>query len=54
MMRISIAETERFPKQATQYFDQLFTQVHIRLSAYLKITYLFVLLNSWESSGRQD
>jgi hypothetical protein len=54
MMHISIAETERFPAQAAQYFDQQFTQVHTRLSAYLKITHLFILLHSWEGSGRQD
>ena len=39
MMRVSIAESERFPEQAANYFDQLFTQVHARLSAYLKTTY---------------
>jgi len=36
MCRVSLAETERFPEQAAQYFDVLFTQVHARLSAYLK------------------
>jgi len=35
MCRVSMAETERFPEQAAQYFDVLFTQVHERLSAYL-------------------
>ena len=39
MIRVSVAETERFPEQAAQYFDVLFTQVHARLSAYLKITF---------------
>jgi len=39
MIRVSTAETERFPEQAAQYFDVLFTQVHARLSAYLKATF---------------
>jgi AcrR family transcriptional regulator len=39
MIRVSIAETERFPEQAAQYFDQLFTQVHARLSAYIRATF---------------
>jgi AcrR family transcriptional regulator len=39
MIRVSMAEAERFPKQAAQYFDVLLTQVHTRLSAYLKATY---------------
>ena len=36
MIRISVAESEKFPEQAAQYFDQLFTEVHARLGAYLK------------------
>jgi AcrR family transcriptional regulator len=39
MIRVSMAEAERFPAQAAQYFDVLFTQVHARLSAYLKTTF---------------
>jgi len=39
MCRVSMAEAERFPEQAEQYFDVLFTQVHARLSAYLKTTF---------------
>jgi AcrR family transcriptional regulator len=39
MVRVSTAEAERFPEQAAQYFDVLFTQVHARLSAYLKTTF---------------
>lgn len=39
MIRVSLAETEKFPEQAAQYFDQLFTQVHARLSVYLKSTF---------------
>ena len=36
MMRVSMAESERFPDQAKLYFDVMFTEVHARLSAYLK------------------
>jgi AcrR family transcriptional regulator len=39
MMRVSMAESERFPQQALQYFDVLFTQVHSRLSRYLAATF---------------
>jgi AcrR family transcriptional regulator len=39
MSRVNIAETARFPEGAVQYFDVLFTQVHSRLSAYLKKTF---------------
>jgi AcrR family transcriptional regulator len=39
MCRLSMAETERFPEGAALYFDVLFTQVHARLSAYLKTTF---------------
>jgi len=39
MSRVNIAETARFPEGAAQYFDVLFTQVHSRLSAYLKKTF---------------
>ena len=39
MCRVSMAETARFPEQAAQYFDVLFTQVHARLTAYLETTF---------------
>ena len=39
MCRISMAESERLPEQSAMYFDVLFTQVHARLSAYLKVTF---------------
>ena len=39
MCRMSMAETARFPEQAAQFFDVLFTQVHARLSVYLKTTF---------------
>ncbi len=39
MFRLSAAETARFPAGAAQYFDVIFTEVHARLSAYLKTTF---------------
>lgn len=39
MIRVSTAESERFSEGATEYFDVLFTQVHTRLSVYLKTTF---------------
>ena len=36
MMRVSMAESDRFPEQAKLYFDVMFTEVHHRLSTYLK------------------
>jgi len=39
MCRVSMAETARFPEGAAQHFDVMFTEVHTRLSAYLKTTF---------------
>jgi hypothetical protein len=39
MCRVSMAETARFPQGAAQYFDVMFTEVHTRLSVYLKTTF---------------
>jgi AcrR family transcriptional regulator len=39
MCRVSMAETARFPQGAAQHFDVMFTEVHTRLSAYLKATF---------------
>ncbi len=36
MCRVSMAETERFPEQARQYFEVLFTEVQARLGTYLE------------------
>ncbi len=36
MIRISTSEAERFPDQAAEYFDVLFTQVQQRISEYLR------------------
>jgi AcrR family transcriptional regulator len=52
MIRVSVAETERFPEQAAQYFDVLFTQVHARLSAYLKTTFGLSARASAEAAHR--
>jgi AcrR family transcriptional regulator len=52
MIRVSMAETERFPEQAGQYFDVLFTQVHARLSAYLKTTFGLSARTSAEAAHR--
>ena len=39
MCRMSIAEAERFPEGAAQYFDVIFSVPHERLSAYLGETF---------------
>jgi hypothetical protein len=39
MSRVSMAETTRFPEGAAQHFDVMFTEVHTRLSAYIKATF---------------
>jgi AcrR family transcriptional regulator len=39
MSRMTMAETTRFPEGAAQHFDVMFTEVHARLSAYLKATF---------------
>ena len=39
MCRVSMAETDRFPEQAVQFFDVMFTEVHARISSYLKVTF---------------
>src|SRR5438132_131886 len=52
MCRVSMAETERFPEGATQYFDVLFTHVHARLSAYLKTTFGLSARASAEAAHR--
>jgi AcrR family transcriptional regulator len=39
MCRITMAETTRFPEGAAQHFDVMFTEVHTRLTAYLRTTF---------------
>ncbi len=52
MIRISLAETAKFPEQSAQYFDQLFTQVHARLCVYLKTTFRLSAGGSSEAAHR--
>jgi Transcriptional regulator len=52
MIRVSTAETEKFPEQAAQYFDVLFTQAHARLSAYLETTFSLSAPASAEAAHR--
>ena len=52
MIRVSMAETERFHEPAAQYFDVLFTQVHARLSAYLKTAFGLSARASAEAAHR--
>lgn len=39
MCRLSISEAARFPQGAARHFDAVFTEVHVRLSDYLKATF---------------
>ena len=39
MMRMSMAEAERFPEQAAQCYDVAFTQVNVRIATYLQRTF---------------
>jgi len=52
MCRVSMAESGRFPEQAGQYFDVLFTQVHARLGAYLKASFGVSARSSAEAAHR--
>ena len=52
MLRVSMAESERFPEQAAQYFDVLFKEVHARLSAYLRDTFALPPKRSDEAARR--
>jgi AcrR family transcriptional regulator len=52
MCRVSMAETARFPKGAAQHFDVMFTEVHTRLSAYLKTTFGLSARASAEAAQR--
>jgi AcrR family transcriptional regulator len=51
MIRASMAESERFPEQAAEYYDVLFTQVHARLGGYLKATFGLSVRASAEAAG---
>jgi len=52
MCRVSMAETARFPEGAAQHFDVMFTEVHARLSAYLKTTFGLSARASAEAAQR--
>ena len=52
MCRVSMAETTRFPEGAAQHFDVMFTEVHTRLSAYLKTTFALSARDSAEAARR--
>jgi len=39
MLRVSMAETTRFPQGAAEHFEVIFGEVHTRLSAYLKTAF---------------
>lgn len=52
MMRVSMAESGRFPDAAAQYFDVIFAQVHSRLSAYLRRTFGIPTRASAEAAHR--
>jgi AcrR family transcriptional regulator len=52
MCRVSMAETARFPEGAVQHFDVMFTEVHTRLSAYLKTTFGLSARPSAEAAQR--
>ncbi len=52
MIRMSMAEADRFPEQAALYFDVLFTQPHARLSTYLKSTFDLSARRSDEAAHR--
>jgi AcrR family transcriptional regulator len=52
MCRVSMAETARFPEGAVKHFDVMFTEVHTRLSAYLKTTFGLSARTSAEAAQR--
>ncbi len=52
MIRVSMAEAERFPEQASEYFDVLFTQVHERLSSYVKTAFGLSARTSAEAASK--
>ncbi len=52
MCRVCIAEAGRFPQGAAQYFDVIFSEVHGRLSAYLKATFALSARASAEAASR--
>jgi hypothetical protein len=39
LLRVTVAETARFPEAAAQHYDVMFTEVLTRLSSYLRATF---------------
>jgi AcrR family transcriptional regulator len=52
LIRITIAETARFPEAATQHHDAMFTEVETRLAKYLKTTFGLPIRASAEAAQR--
>jgi AcrR family transcriptional regulator len=52
LARVSMAETRRFPEGAAQHFDVMFTEVHARLSTYLRTTFRLSARTSAEAAQR--
>jgi AcrR family transcriptional regulator len=52
MCRVSMAETARFPQGAAQHFDVVFTELHTRLSAYLRTTFGLTARGSAEAAQK--
>jgi AcrR family transcriptional regulator len=52
LLRISMAETTRFPEGAALHYDAMFTQTEARLGAYLKSTYGLSARASAEAAQR--
>jgi AcrR family transcriptional regulator len=52
MIRMSLAETKRFPEGAARYFDVVFTQVNARLSVYMQTTFGLSIAASDEAAQR--
>jgi AcrR family transcriptional regulator len=52
MCRMSMAQAARFPEGAAQHFDVMFTEVHARLSTYLKTALGMSSRNSAEAAQK--
>lgn len=52
MIRVTLAETARFPQGAAQHYDVMFTEVSTRLAAYLKSTFGLTARASGEAGQR--
>ncbi len=52
LIRVTTAETARFPKGAAQHYDAMFSEVEARLAGYLKITFGLSVRASVEAAQR--